>query len=192
MTHSNVTASAQDRDLSGIEKRHSSQHFAHFPQPATFVASGASLTYICQVQVAKQKENDSIARHEVVELVRTSECKQGTHVKGGWVEDNKGDIVRSRFVAKQVAHDQRDDVSQTTLALLIFPLLLSIAVSIAPIFCGSAVVLSVWNISVAFFHAVMDELVYVHLPRDMVPPGWCWKLRKSMYGTRRASRLWAV
>ena len=25
----------------------------------------------------------------------------------------------------------------------------------------------------------------------LVPPGWCWKLRKSMYGTRRASRLWA-
>ena len=115
----------------------------------------------------------------------------GTHVKGGWVEDNKGDIVRSRFVAKQVAYDQRDDVSQTTPALLIFRLLLSIAVSIAPNFCGSAVVLSVWDSSVAFFHAVMDELVYVRPPRDMVPPGWCWKLRKSTYGTRRASRLWA-
>ena len=51
--------------------------------------------------------------------------------------------------------------------------------------------LSVLDISVAFFHAVMDELVYVHPPRDMVPPGWCWKLRKSMYGTRKASRLWA-
>ena len=98
---------------------------------------------------------------------------------------------RSRFVAKQVAYDQRDDVSQTTPALLIFRLLLSIAVSIAPIFCGSAVVLSVWDISVAFFHAVMDELVYVHPPRDMVPPGWSWNLRKSMYGTRRATRLWA-
>ena len=43
----------------------------------------------------------------------------------------------------------------------------------------------------AFFHAVMDELVSVHPPLDMVPPGWCWKLRKSMYGTRRAGRLWA-
>ena len=126
-----------------------------------------------------------------MELVRTSECKQGTHVKGGWVEDNKGDVVRSHFVAKQVAYDQRDDVSQATPALLIFRLLLSTAVSIAPIFCGSAVVLSVWDTSVAFFHAVMDELVYVGPPRDMVPPGWYWKLRKSMYGTRRASRLWA-
>ena len=94
------------------------------------------------------------------------------------VEDNKGDIVRSRFVAKQVAYNQRDDVSQSTPALLIFRLLLSIAVSIAPIFCGSAVVLSCSDISVALFHAVMDELVCVHPPRDLVPPGWCWKLRR--------------
>ena len=96
-----------------------------------------------KVQVATQKEIDSIARHKVVELVKTNDCKQGAHVKGGWVEDNKGDIVRSRFVAKQVACNQRDNVSQSTLALLIFRVLLSIAVSIAPIFCGSAVVLSV-------------------------------------------------
>ena len=77
------------------------------------------------------------------------------------------------------------------IALPVFRLLLSIAVSDASIFGGSPVVLSVWDISVAFFHAVMDELVCVHPPRDLVPPGWCWKLRKSMYGTRRASRLWA-
>ena len=145
-----------------------------------------------KVQVARQKEIDSIARHEVVELVKMSECKQGgAHVKGEFVDDNKGDIVRSRFVTKQVAYDSRDDVSQSTPALLVFRLLLSISVSDASIFGGSAVVLSVWDIPMAFFHAVMDELVYVHPPRDLVPSGWCWKLRKSMYGTRRASRLWA-
>ena len=94
-------------------------------------------------------------------------------------------------MAKQVAYDPRDDVSQSTPALPVFRLLLSIAVSDASIFGGIPVVLSVWDISVVFFHAVMDELVYVHPPRDLVPPGWCWKLRKSMYGTRRASRLWA-
>ena len=31
----------------------------------------------------------------------------------------------------------------------------------------------------------------MHFPRGVVPPGWCWKLRKSICGTRRASRLWA-
>ena len=105
-----------------------------------------------KVQVARQKEVDSVARHELVELVKTSESKQGAHVTGS-VEDNKGDIVRFRL-AKQVACHQRDDVSQSTPALLTFRLLLSIAVSIAPIFCGSAVVLSIWDNSVAFFHAV--------------------------------------
>ena len=39
-----------------------------------------------KVQVARQKEVDSIARHELVELVKTSECKQGADVKGS-VED---------------------------------------------------------------------------------------------------------
>ena len=46
------------------------------------VKSGVVLDPV-KVQVARQKEIDSIARHEVVELVKTSECKQGTHVKGG-------------------------------------------------------------------------------------------------------------
>ena len=81
-------------------------------------------------------------------------------MKGDFVDDNKGDIVRSRFVAKQVAYDPTDDVSQSTPALLVFRLLLSIAASDASIFGGSPVVLSVWDISVAFFHAVMDELVF--------------------------------
>ena len=134
-----------------------------------------------KVQAARQKEIDSIARHEVIELVKISECKQGgAHVKGDFVDDNKRDIIRSRFVAKQVAHDPRDDVSQSTPALLVFRLLLSIAASDASIFGGSPVVLCVWDKSVAFFHAVVDELVYVHPPRNLVSPGWCWKLRKNM------------
>ena len=75
------------------------------------VKSGVVLDPV-NVQAARQKESDSIASHEVVELVKMSECKQGVaHVKGDFVDDNKGDIVRSRFVAKQVAYDPRDDVS---------------------------------------------------------------------------------
>ena len=67
------------------------------------VKSGVVLDPV-KVQAARQKEIDSIARHEVVELVKTRECKQGgADVKGDFVDDNKGDIVRSRCVAKQVA-----------------------------------------------------------------------------------------
>ena len=96
-------------------------------------------------------------------------------MKGGWVEDNKGDTVRSRFVAKQVANDQKDDVSKTAH----LPPLAQHRGLLAPIFCGSAVVLFICDISVAFFHVVMDELVYVYPPRDMVPPVWFWKSRRD-------------
>ena len=145
-----------------------------------------------KVQVGRQKEYDSILRHGVMELVKSNECRSGAaHVRGGWVEDYKGDVVRSRFVAKQVAYERRADVSQSTPALLVFRLMMSLAASAAPIFQGEPVVIGVWDISVAFFHSQMDELVYVHPPKDLVPAGWCWKLVRSMYGTRRASRLWA-
>ena len=50
-----------------------------------------------------------------------------------------------------------------------------------------------FDISVAFLHSIMDECIFVHPPRGegLVRPGHCWKFRRAMYGTRRASRLWA-
>ena len=49
----------------------------------------------------------------------------------------------------------------------------------------------IWDISVAFFHAVLDEVIYLH-PRckALCPPGWCWRLLKAMNGTRKASTLY--
>ena len=31
----------------------------------------------------------------------------------------------------------------------------------------------------------------MHPPKDLVKPGFCWKLKRAMNGTRRASRQWA-
>ena len=53
------------------------------------VKSGVVLDPV-NFQAARQKEIDRIARHEVVELVKMSECKQGgAHVKGDFVDDKK-------------------------------------------------------------------------------------------------------
>ncbi len=94
-------------------------------------------------------------------------------------------------MAKQVAYQQREDVTQSTPAILTLRLLLSLAASCCPLFSALPVLFGVWDISVANFHSMMDELVFVHPPSDLVPACWCWKLVKSIYGTRRASRLWA-
>ncbi len=145
-----------------------------------------------KVAAGRQREMDSIYRHDVKEDVLNSEAVGGVHVKGDWVEDNKGDVVRSRFVVKQIAYDYRDDVSQSTPALLVFRMMLAFASSKCPLLkTGSNFFIAIWDISVAFMHATIDELIFVHPPKDLVPPGFCWRLKRAMNRTRRASRQWA-
>ena len=144
-----------------------------------------------KVAAGRQREMDSIYRHDVKEDVLNSEAVGGVHVKGDWVKDNKGDVVRSRFVVKQIAYDYRDDVSQSTPALLVFRMMLAFASSKCPLLkTGSNFFIAIWDISVAFMHATIDELIFVHPPKDLVKPGFCWKLKSAMNGTRRASRQW--
>ena len=117
------------------------------------VKSGVVLDFL-KVQVAVQDEIDCTMRYEVVELVKFSDCKQGTCAEGSWIENSKGDIVRycidAKQDAKQAAYDHGKEVRQTTIALLIFSLLFSIVISI---FCDSDMIQSV-----TLFHALMGEL----------------------------------
>ena len=43
---------------------------------------------------------------------------------------------------------------------------------------------------VVFFHAVMDEEVYVRPPPGLRRPGKLWRLLRALYGTRKAAQLW--
>ena len=145
-----------------------------------------------KVAAGRQREMNSIYRHDVKEDASTSDARGGVHVKGDWVEDNKGDVVRSRFVVKQIAYDYRDDVSQSTPALLVFRMMLAFASPKCPLLkTGSNFFIAIWDISVAFMHATIDELSVEHPPKELVQPCFCWKLKSAMNGTRRASRQWA-
>ena len=145
-----------------------------------------------KVAAGREREMDSIYRHDVKEDVLNSEAVGGVHVKGDWVEDNKGDVVRSRFVVKQIAYYYRDDVSQSTPALLVFRRMLAFASSNCPLLkTGSNLYIGIWDIIVAFMHPTIDELIFVHPPEDLVQLGFSWKLKSAMNGTRRASRQWA-
>ncbi len=139
-----------------------------------------------QVRLGRQKEMDSMYRHQVIELVRNLDAKGGKHIKGDWVEGKQSGFVRSRFVAKEAAYEKRFDVTQSTPPVKFFRVLLSIAATRHP---GQKLkLLGIWDISVAFFHAFMEGLIFVH-PQDrtLVPEGCCWRLLKALYGTRLAS-----
>ena len=163
---------------------------ARFPTEPVYGTRSGEVLDADGVRAGRQKELDSIARHHVIEVVPNG--REGKHIRGGWVEDYKGyPTVRSRFVAKEVAYDTRDDVTQSTPALLIFRLLLALVCSgfVGP---PSVACFAVFDISVAFFHARLPKgtTIFVHPPKDLVERGFCWRLRRSMYGTRSASRAW--
>ena len=161
---------------------------AQVPAPTKTTRSGEPLDPV-KVATGRQREMDSIYRHDVKEDVSNSDARGGVHVKGGWVEDNKGDVVRSKFVVKQIAYDYRDDVSQSTPPLLVFRMMLAFASSNCPLLkTGTSFYIAIWDISVACMHATIDQLIFVPPPKDLVKSGFCWKLKRAMNGTRRASR----
>eukprot|EP00971_Amphidinium_carterae_P345440 6486395-Amphidinium_carterae.3 len=66
------------------------------------------------VQQGRQKELDNKHRHEVVEEVWLHEAKDGAVVRGKWLDDMRGNIVRSRLVAQQSNCSKREDMTQAT------------------------------------------------------------------------------
>ena len=97
----------------------------------------------------------------------------------------RGNSVKSRFVATEVAHYVREDVYAGTPGLKAVRLLISLA-------AARGWKISVFDVVAAFIHAPIDELVVLLPPRGMLPEDSVFVLQEALYGTRRASRLWAT
>ena len=50
--------------------------------------------------------------------------------------------------------------------------------------------LGLWDVSVAFFHAAIEEEVFVRPPKNMRKDKTIWRLLRAMYGTQVASSRW--
>ena len=52
-------------------------------------------------------------------------------------------------------------------------------------------IIALYDASVAFFHAELDEVIYIIPPKEVEPDrNILWRLKKAMYGTRKAAKLW--
>ena len=50
--------------------------------------------------------------------------------------------------------------------------------------------MAIYDVSVAFYHALLDEDIWVDPPKsENEQPGVVWQLQKAFYGTRRAAFL---
>ena len=131
---------------------------------------------------------------------RSRSCKSSTHSKRFLQDEAEGDIISSRFVDKwdtsgelrsrlvSRGYEARSDRSCFTL------------------YCkhrrsrqqelhwcwGLAhdVDMAVADISGAFLHAAVEQPFYVKPPVDYRKPGIVWKVKKYLYGDKRAPRGW--
>ena len=99
-------------------------------------------------------------------------------------EGASGPFVRSRLVSMEEAHGARFDTFAGT----------------APLECIASIknttgehsrALALFVIGVAFWHALLpeDEPIAMYPPRAEEEAGYMWKMKRAMYGRRRASRL---
>ena len=104
-------------------------------------------------------------------------------VKARWVKTVKGEEVRCRFVAQELAGgDPRDDLFAGTPPLFAARLL----VSLAAVLRAEPFELLILDVVCAFHYAAVKRSLYIELPElDPANDGTkVGKLRKALYGTR--------
>ena len=121
------------------------------------------------VKVGRQTEHDAMTRHQLFERVPIAMAR-GKKVRCQWLDEMKeganGPFVRSRLVAMEVAHGVRFDSFAGTAPLKRVTIIISRAASIKNTRGEHSRVLSLYDISVAFWHALLPE----DNPIAMYPP----------------------
>ena len=135
-------------------------------------------------EMAVRAEAKSLSDFGVYEEVQSSDVSSGTKIIGSTIVlREKQGIVKARLCAQDFAHHQkRDDLYSPTPSVTALRLLLSLASS-----RGHR--LRVGDFSTAFLHAPMDIETFVRPPQVYAKQGVLWRLRKALYGMRRAPKL---
>ena len=146
------------------------------------------------VKVGRQTVHDAMTRHQLFERVPIA-MDRGKKVRCQWLDEMKeganGPSVRSRLVAMKVAHGVQFDTFAGTAPLKCIKIIISRAASINNTRGEHSRVLALHDISVAFWHALLpeDEPIAMYPPRGEQEAGYMLQMKRAMYGTSRASRL---
>ena len=85
------------------------------------------------------------------------------------IASEEEDFVRWRFVSMEVNNHERPDVFVGAPALKVFRMLVAKAASQKHPTEGYRKAIAILDVAAAFFHASMDETIYVHPPREAEP-----------------------
>ncbi len=152
-----------------------------------------------EVRRARMEEMAFYQKMDTYELAPVRQCLERTGkppIPVRWIDINKGDKrspkYRSRLVAKQYNDGKLDEVFAATPPIEALRGVISSAVTGTKTKC-----IMVNDVSRAYMYAQVRQEMYVALcdeARETVEMEYeepmCWKLKKSMYGTRPAASNW--
>ena len=149
---------------------------------------------ILKLRKARNEEIEYIQTHNIWEKVPVSLCweKKGQGpTSGKWVDVQKGDDVRSRYVGRDFkprGEGPRAEIFASMPPLEAKKILISKAASQA----GKKRVkkLLFVDIKKAHMNAICNEWAFVELPDEIKEPGFCARLKCWLYGMRPAARAW--
>ena len=134
----------------------------------------------------RNKELDHLESFGVIR----PEATVGIHVRMKIIAHNKGDLMRWRLVS-MVSQHERHNVFAGTPALKVFRMLIAKATSHSNTEHGHRKIVAILELTVAFFHADMEDVRYVHPPAEAEADRTVVSLLiKAHHGTRKAARLW--
>ena len=133
-----------------------------------------------KLQAGREKEIASLTTFDAFEEI---DEYSGVVYDMIWVDEWRGDVVRSRACVRQYKDEKRDDVFAATPETSFTRFVLSEAASHE----DYAVLIA--DVSVAFMHARLDEEIVVKPPPGVVTSKF-WRLKAAVNGLQRSSQLW--
>ena len=143
------------------------------------------------VTEGRERDLTTLCSQDALFVIPRTAQRSGTKtVRGRFVDDIKNDRVKSRFVAAEVARDVRHDVHAGTPALKALRMIVSPAATQDGKHRPRSIVF--YDVTAAFVHASIDEVVGV-IPQDgLQEKGECFLLLGALYGSRIASKAVAA
>ena len=185
-----------EHDIRGDVKDIKREPFV-LPEPASVVpkhvAYGTRSGEVIDKEATRQGrmvELGNMMDHRVFEVVKIKEVRHIKKVKAKWLQDWKGSKVKARLVAMQIAWDTREDVHAGTPPLAAIRAVIAMAASRPGVLRGRPRKIGIYDITAAFIHALIDELMVILPPKGIVQDDEGLLLLKALYGTRKASKLW--
>ena len=143
-------------------------------------------------RIGMNKEMKSMKDFDVYTEVPIDQCSQediDQAIGVRWVKRWKTDTeLRMRLVVQGCYQDSSsidvDSIYASTPSLVTLRLLLVMALA-------RSWEISLADVSTAFLHAAIEDIVYVWPPSEYYPQANClWRLKRAMYGLRQSPKLW--